>query len=461
MDDRIPGVTSISSSQWDFPQRRALFTSDGIYSVSSESDASEGHVDRPPEGQNGADRRISGSLERTVNQLQKELDDCRTEFEITRKRTPAPAVNHRQQSQARFTSTPVPRYSGKSNWEQYQEIFEAIVCSNGWDDGTAALQLLAHLDGDALNVAVLVPESQRAVPEFLINSLSDHYNSPGRRAEYQRQFQRVVRRPEDDPSVFAIELETLARRAFGDIDSSIQIQMVRDRFIDGQAECALRRHLDSLKPETPMSDIVDSCRVWESHRDVATEPRTRSDRRPLHTVCQVRVDEQIRPSLPETESLEDIIGKLLPTPTPPKTPKESIPSDRDILVQRLLGTLAPSKPVVQNRSAVMDLETVLLNWLPVGTVKEDTGVSPRTSAVSADRCFSCGILTRTTENCRTLDETFPFLPIGWRAERVGDEFILSLGSPARPEDQEMGNDDWSGERGWSPGPAIPTDPKPQ
>ena len=178
------------------------------------------------------------TLEMAVTQLQKELDDCRTEFEITRRLTPAPAVNRRQPRQARFTSTPVPKYSGKSNWEQYHEKFEAIVCSNGWDDVTAALQLLSHLDGDALNVALLVPESQRAVPEFLINSLSDHYNSPGRRAEYKRQFQRVVRRPEDDPSVFAIELEMLARRAFIDIDSSIQIQMVRDRFIDGQAECA-------------------------------------------------------------------------------------------------------------------------------------------------------------------------------------------------------------------------------
>ena len=107
-----------------------------------------------------------------MTQLQKELDDCRTEFEITRKRTPAPAVNRRQQSQARFTSTPVPRYSRKSNWEQYRDIFEAIVCSNGWDDVTAALQLLAHLDGDVLNVALLLPESQRAVPELLINSLS-------------------------------------------------------------------------------------------------------------------------------------------------------------------------------------------------------------------------------------------------------------------------------------------------
>ena len=51
-----------------------------------------------------------------------------------------------------FTSTPVPRYSGKSNWEQYRDVFEAIVRLNGWDDVTAALQQLSHLDGDALNV---------------------------------------------------------------------------------------------------------------------------------------------------------------------------------------------------------------------------------------------------------------------------------------------------------------------
>ena len=48
---------------WDIPRtgtrRPALFTSDGTYSGSSESDTSEGHVDRPPEGQNGTDRRTN------------------------------------------------------------------------------------------------------------------------------------------------------------------------------------------------------------------------------------------------------------------------------------------------------------------------------------------------------------------------------------------------------------------
>ena len=50
-----------------------------------------------------------------------------------------------------------------------------------------------------------------------------------------------------------------------DIDLKIQSQMVRDRFIDGQVECALRRHLDSLGPNTPIPDIVDCCRIWERH----------------------------------------------------------------------------------------------------------------------------------------------------------------------------------------------------
>ena len=63
MDDRIPEITGINrSSQWDFPRRRALFTSDGTYSRSSGSDTSEGHVDRPPEGQYETDRRTEERL---------------------------------------------------------------------------------------------------------------------------------------------------------------------------------------------------------------------------------------------------------------------------------------------------------------------------------------------------------------------------------------------------------------
>ena len=53
-------------------------------------------------------------------------------------------------------------------------MLDAIVVSNGWDDATAALQLLSHLAGDALNVALLVPASRRAWRMGLVDALTAH-----------------------------------------------------------------------------------------------------------------------------------------------------------------------------------------------------------------------------------------------------------------------------------------------
>ena len=103
-------------------------------------------------------------------------------------------------------------------------MFYAIVKSNGWDDDTAALQLLAHLEGDALNVVLLVPETQRVTRGGLVGALYDHYGSPGRLADYRRKFERTVRQEGEDPSILAIELETLAVRAFGDMGPNARVR---------------------------------------------------------------------------------------------------------------------------------------------------------------------------------------------------------------------------------------------
>ena len=269
-------------------------------------------------------------------------------------------------------------------------MLEAIVRSNGWDDVTAALQLLSHLDGDTLNVALLVPESQRVLPGFLVKSLSDHYSSPGRLAEYKRQFKRAFRRLGDDPSIFAIELDTLAQRAFVDIDPLIQLQSVRDHFIDGQAECALRKHLDSLGPDTPMADIADCCRMWESHIEVASGRQMGTDRHYPRAVCQVTEDSQSPAGSPGTESLEDIIRRLLSTPQRPPPKAAPIPSDQELLIQRLLGAIRPPQPVVQEWSKLTDLEIMLQNWLPVGTVTEEDAASPDSLSDSLEGVFLAG-----------------------------------------------------------------------
>ena len=120
-----------------------MFTFDGTDSTTSGSDIPEGHSYRPPEVEY-SDELISGrpqdeggteglcspsrQLEIAVVRLQKDIDDCRTELELTKQ---TPAVAPRPPGWSGFTSTPVPRYSGKSNWEQYRQVLEAIVCSNG------------------------------------------------------------------------------------------------------------------------------------------------------------------------------------------------------------------------------------------------------------------------------------------------------------------------------------------
>ena len=150
---------------------------------------------------------------------------------------------------AAFTTTKVPRFDGTNSWEQYRQIFEAIVRSNGWDNDTAALQLFSHLEGDTLNVAHLVPLSRQLSRSGLVHALTAHYGSPGQLADYRRQFKKK-RNSREDPAIFATALETLAVKAFGDMGQTARLRLIRDRFIAGHSNCDLRRHLDSVPPET-------------------------------------------------------------------------------------------------------------------------------------------------------------------------------------------------------------------
>ena len=81
-----------------------------------------------------------------------------------------------------------------TSWEQYLQVFDAIVLSNGWGDATAALQLLSHLHDDALSVALLIPMPLQASRKELTDALSSHYGSPGRLANYRREFDKNVRK---------------------------------------------------------------------------------------------------------------------------------------------------------------------------------------------------------------------------------------------------------------------------
>ena len=65
-----------------------------------------------------------------------------------------------------------------------------------------------------------------------------------------------------------------------------------------------------------------------------------TDRHSPRAVCQVTEDEQSPVGSPGTESMEDIIRKLLPTPARPPPKAAHIPSDQELLIQPIV-TAAP------------------------------------------------------------------------------------------------------------------------
>ena len=125
-----------------------------------------------------------------------------------------------------FTNTAVPRFDGTRCWQQHLLVFQAIAKSNRWSPDTAALQLFAHLDGETLQVALLMPDRTRECWRDLADELLAYYNTPGRLAVFRRQFEKAHRRPGSDPATFATELGILALRGFSDMKEKTRDLMV-------------------------------------------------------------------------------------------------------------------------------------------------------------------------------------------------------------------------------------------
>ena len=85
----------------------------------------------------------ANALVDTVARMQQDLVDLRAENRLLRPPGIPPVV--RTPRQVAFTTTKVTRFGGTTSWEQYRQVFDAIVLSNGWDSETAALQLFSHL----------------------------------------------------------------------------------------------------------------------------------------------------------------------------------------------------------------------------------------------------------------------------------------------------------------------------
>ena len=103
--------------------------------------------------------------------------------------------------------------------------------------------------------------------------------------------------------------------------------LIRDQFIAGHSSCELRRHMDSVPPETPIRDVVDRCRVWESHADPAVRRVSKPSLDPIYPAYVVgdtdrssetsRVAAKITGQRSGMNQLEDLLRLLITTMEPP------------------------------------------------------------------------------------------------------------------------------------------------
>ena len=145
--------------------------------------------------------------------------------------------------------------------------------------------------------------------------------------------------------------------------------MVRDRFTDGQEKCALRRHLDSVGPDTPIADIVDRCRVWESHEEMDSGRGISPKWDRPHAAFQITDSNKNEQDETSTglDVVENLIKRLLPSPAETTHATAPVSSDYELLAQRLCEMTQP--PVPEN-SDTIDIKQLLRKLLPVGPVVE-------------------------------------------------------------------------------------------
>ena len=140
-------------------------------------------------------------------------------------------------------------------------------------------------------MALLMPVEEREQWTAFAGDLSDYFNPPGRLAAVRRRFESASRRPGVDPATFATELGILAVRGFENMGEHARDLMVRNKFIAAQPSRALRRHLDGTSVDASIGDIVDSCRVWESHTEAGYGG---PDLKYPHTISQVAEGAQLQ-----------------------------------------------------------------------------------------------------------------------------------------------------------------------
>ena len=198
-------------------------------------------------------------------------------------------------------------------------------------------------------------------------------------------------------------------------------------------------------------DIVDSCRIWESHAEPAA----------IENWCQDPVCIQPKLLMPPlaTGSLEFRVGSVMPALDESIRRVSHSSADRELLICTVLEPVGARLEVISGRMRSRELELLLRDVTPVGSVmKEKTscpaslpggGTPPHTDDLGErGHCFSCGFF-----RCPQLDISFPYKMPGWSVDVRDGQYRASR---MRGDEQDLrrGKEGWFGREGQPPGLSV-------
>ena len=182
-----------------------------------------------------------------------------------------------------------------------------------------------------------------------------------------------------------------------------------------QRSCDLRRHLDGAAPETSIRDIMDSCRIWESHGEPADIEDSGQSFKNRQRILP-------RPS-PTISNSGSGVGGLGPaTNSPPRRVDQNM-AGRELFIRTLLKVVRECRGTDTND-------------------ERDRG-----------QCFSCGFVGHGVNRCTQLDRSFPYITPGWSVNLRDGEY---RGSRPREDvhDSTRVKEGWFGWEGQPPGPSV-------
>ena len=256
-----------------------------------------------------------------------------------------------------------------------------------------------------------------------------------------------------DPTTFATELGILAVRGFGDLGKRARDLMIQNKFIAAQQSCELRRYLDGASSDASIREMVDSCRVWESHS--VREPSSKVDQGcnslgVSGESCPVRCLRTEMQELPACSGMDSRVPGIVVgvDPRTEETPREMEEGVGQFTSMETISSLVTQLlRTVQTGLRVDDTPLPEGELGPLSAVSPgpDTGIGPPVREW-ARVCFPCGCQGHGVNRYSQMDTSFPFLPPGWSVDVRNGQYRAS-------QTDVTGNEGWSGREGQPPGPS--------